>query len=243
MKSFYNYIILDPRKPGQYAYEGLNFSLLYEPFYIGKGRLSRKYAHLYPSYLNKRSLKSSKLKTILSVGFTKKDIKTYIIETAFNLSEEESFKNEIQYIKYIGRVKLRTGPLCNHTNGGEGTSGTICSEEHKNKIREKRKLQVMQPRSEETKNKIRDKRKYQIMQPRSEEVRNKIRNSVKEGHKNNPRCWITKDTENKQIYKQELDIWASYGWKRGRTGVNKGKTYSIEARQRMSEAAKLRKYK
>jgi hypothetical protein len=160
-------------------------------------------------------------------GFTIEDIKTYIIETASNITEIEAFKNEIEYIKYIGRYKLGKGPLCNHTDGGEGISG-ICSknkgktyEEIYGEEKAKQLKQLfMKPQLEETKNKIRDKRKYQIMQPRSEEVRNKIRETVKEGHKNNPRCWITKDTENKQVYKQELDKWIIQGWNRGRT-INK----------------------
>jgi hypothetical protein len=33
------------------------------------------------------------------------------------------------YIYAIGRDDLGTGPLCNHTNGGDGTSGWICTDE------------------------------------------------------------------------------------------------------------------
>ena len=33
---FYNYIYLDPRKPGKYSYNNLPFSLLYKPYYVGK---------------------------------------------------------------------------------------------------------------------------------------------------------------------------------------------------------------
>jgi len=62
MKSYYNYILLDPRKPGQYVYKGLNFSLLYEPFYIGKGKLRRKYQHIQNKQLRIRSLKIVNLK-------------------------------------------------------------------------------------------------------------------------------------------------------------------------------------
>jgi hypothetical protein len=38
MQIFYNYIYLDPRKPGRYTFKNLNFSLLFEPFYVGKGK-------------------------------------------------------------------------------------------------------------------------------------------------------------------------------------------------------------
>ena len=43
---YYVYIYLDPRKPGQFQYSGLNMCFLYEPFYIGKGSDKQMYSHL-----------------------------------------------------------------------------------------------------------------------------------------------------------------------------------------------------
>lgn len=41
-----NYIYLDPRKPGKYQYENLDFCLLYEPFYVGKDKDKRYLSHI-----------------------------------------------------------------------------------------------------------------------------------------------------------------------------------------------------
>ncbi len=35
---YYTYCYLDPRRPGNYFYEGIDFCFLYEPFYIGRDR-------------------------------------------------------------------------------------------------------------------------------------------------------------------------------------------------------------
>jgi hypothetical protein len=41
MNSYYNYVLLDPRKRGKYDY-GLDVCFLYEQYYIGKGKGRRK---------------------------------------------------------------------------------------------------------------------------------------------------------------------------------------------------------
>ena len=48
-----------------------------------------------------------------------------------NLTEGEAFKHEIYMIAILGRKDLGTGILRNLTNGGEGTSGNIHTEEWK----------------------------------------------------------------------------------------------------------------
>jgi hypothetical protein len=57
-----------------------------------------------------------------------------IVKLAENLTEQLAFLYEISYIFLIGRKDLGKGPLCNLTNGGEGTSGNILSEDTKHKI-------------------------------------------------------------------------------------------------------------
>jgi hypothetical protein len=64
-----------------------------------------------------------------------------------NLSEKKAFKLETELIKLIGRIDLKTGPLCNFTNGGEGTSGVIVSEETRKKRSEVRIGKKRPPRS------------------------------------------------------------------------------------------------
>ena len=86
------------------------------PYYIGKGKERRIF---------------SKKDRVVNVP---KD-KSRIIFLKQNLTEEEAFKNEIYMIAVFGRKDLGTGILHNRTDGGEGCSGMICSEEVKLKIK------------------------------------------------------------------------------------------------------------
>lgn len=73
------------------------------PYYIGKGKGKRAWS------TNRR----------INLPINKDNI----IILHENLSEEEAFKREIEYIAIYGRVDNGTGILRNLTNGGEGTSG------------------------------------------------------------------------------------------------------------------------
>jgi hypothetical protein len=84
------------------------------PYYIGKGRGKRIYS-------KNRAIKPPKDKS--RIIFLKK-----------NLTEAEAFKHEVYIIFVLGRKDLGTGTLRNLTNGGEGSSGHIKSEESKKKI-------------------------------------------------------------------------------------------------------------
>ena len=89
-----------------------------EPFYIGKGTLARAYRKVGRSlFWNKIANKH---------GFD-----VFILEN--NLTEQESFEREHYWINRIGRRDLNKGTLVNLTNGGEGASGCVQSEESKNK--------------------------------------------------------------------------------------------------------------
>ena len=81
------------------------------PYYIGKGKGGRVYTR------HKR-IKPPKDKSLII--FLKK-----------NLTEEEAFKHEIYMIAIFGRKDLGTGILRNLSNGGEGSSGAVHSEEWK----------------------------------------------------------------------------------------------------------------
>ena len=90
------------------------------PYYIGKGSEKRAYkrkkGEIHPP----------------------KD-KSRIIFLKQNLTEEEAFKHEIYMIVVLGRKDLGTGTLHNKTDGGEGSSGNICSQETREKMSEKKK--------------------------------------------------------------------------------------------------------
>jgi len=119
--NFYVYIYLDPRKSGVYKYGSYEFE--YEPFYIGKGKNERwKYINNRSDYFKNKinKIKESKLEPI-------------VIKLKENLDEDSSFILEKKLIKLIGRKDLNEGSLLNFTDGGEGGSGYVCSDETKNK--------------------------------------------------------------------------------------------------------------
>jgi hypothetical protein len=84
-------------------------------------------------------------------------------------SEEKAFEMEMWYISLYGRKDLGTGILRNMTNGGDGPSGWVPSEETKAKISKALMGHVM---SEESKKKNRDFR-LGVKRNDSEEVRNR----------------------------------------------------------------------
>ncbi len=126
------------------------------PYYIGKGIGSRAYKKY------KNEIKPPK-------------DKSRIIFLKQNLIEEEAFKHEIYMIAVFGRKDLGTGILHNRTDGGEGSSGRICSEETKVKIStaqigDKNHSYGKSP-SEETRKKLSDAGKGRVF---SEETRKKL---------------------------------------------------------------------
>ena len=61
MGDFYVYIYLDPRKPGSFMYNNLEFN--FEPFYVGKGTKNRAHSGIRDK---KKSLKT-KLQNFFTV--------------------------------------------------------------------------------------------------------------------------------------------------------------------------------
>jgi hypothetical protein len=84
--------------------------------------------------------------------------KTKIVFLHENLSEDQAKELEIQEISRYGRKDLGTGILTNLTNGGEGVSGMIHSEETRNVMSEKKSGEnnhfYGKTHSEETKKKM-----------------------------------------------------------------------------------------
>jgi hypothetical protein len=122
---YYNYVYLDPRKPGDYVYGEYHFD--YEPFYIGKGSNGR-YKSKHKEYCEK----------------IRKDILLEGLETIYHFLYEKSFEDyaydmEKVLIKAIGRKDLGLGPLLNKSDGGKETCNVIYTDEIRRKISEARK--------------------------------------------------------------------------------------------------------
>ena len=170
------------------------------PYYIGKGQKRRAYQNTGKPCA------------------TPKD-KSRIIYLKQNLIEEEALKHEIYMINIFGRKDNQTGILRNKTNGGEGVSGYIVSDEMKLKLsiintgkklsketknkmsqsgkniseETRRKLSEIRkgrPCSEETRRKISESKKNP-----SEETRRKIREAKKDVKWWNDECGNTKFAE------------------------------------------------
>ena len=117
---FYVYVYLDYRKPDTYNYGEYHFK--YEPFYVGKGKDDRMYKHLQ---LYDDTFKTRKLKKILKTISTEEFKSQYIILQKFSLLECQALMLEQDMIQTIGRRDLKLGPLTNLTDGGDGISGYI----------------------------------------------------------------------------------------------------------------------
>ena len=141
------------------------------PYYIGKGTRNR----IYSTHRKGAKPPKDKSRTI----FLKQ-----------NLTEAEAFRHEIYMINVFGRKDLGTGILINKTDGGEGASGAIRSDETRKKMSDANKnpseetrrnmseAQKGRTRSEETRRKISEKLKGK---PRSKEIKKKMSETQK-GH-------------------------------------------------------------
>lgn len=123
------------------------------PFYIGKGHGDRIKAHFQPS---QRKIKNIKNNMITHAETN--NIKVVVEKLHENLTEDVAISLEIWYIYKFGRIDNHTGILANHTDGGDGLSGRVVSDEARKKMSISRSG-VNHPmygkkHSQETKNKI-----------------------------------------------------------------------------------------
>lgn len=124
---FYLYILLDPRREGNYVYNDLKLN--YEPYYVGKGKGGRYKEHVQSLGVNEYNPKKiNKIKKLISLGY---DPLNYV-EIIPIESEELAYEKEIELISLIGRNILKEGPLTNILKGGKGGGDTISY--HPNKI-------------------------------------------------------------------------------------------------------------
>ncbi len=128
-----------------YAYVRANGT----PYYVGKGKGRRRF--------DWRG-KAAKPPTD----------KNLILLLRENLTESAAFQWEMNYIRYWGRKDIGTGILRNKSDGGEGASGAVRTDWHKQRVSETHQGKVM---SEETRAKIRAARLRQRMPAWSPEAR------------------------------------------------------------------------
>lgn len=108
-----------------------------DPFYIGKGHNDRAYAHLRRKFRQAKTRFYCKLNSLRVQG-----IQPQIDYLGKDMFEIEAFALEEYLIKYYGRLDLGTGCLTNHTDGGDGVKGLLCSIDTRKKISEANKGNV-----------------------------------------------------------------------------------------------------
>lgn len=157
-----------------------------EPFYVGKGLFKRAFN------TKRRSVWWNSIKD--KHGFD-------VIFLESEIDEKTAFEREIYWIKRIGRKQLNKGPLINQTDGGEGTSGRIMSEECKKQLAERLKGNTFvlgKKTSDETKEKLRlsklgeknpmfGKESFMKGKKHTHETRLKMKESIAKSLINNPR--------------------------------------------------------
>ena len=139
------------------------------PYYIGKGKGNRAYRR------RKTDIKPPK-------------DKSRILILKQNLTEQEAFRHEVYMIAVFGRKDLGTGILHNRTDGGEGSSGAIKSDETRKKLSEANKGRTY---SEETRKKMSEANKNP-----SKETRKKM-SEARKGERN-PFCGKNHSDENRR---------------------------------------------
>ena len=178
------------------------------PYYIGKGSGKRIYS-------KDRTIKPPK-------------DKSRIIYLKQNLTEEEAFRHEIYMIDVFGRKDLGTGILYNMTNGGEGSSGWVPSEESRRKMSQSSKGKT---HSKETRRKMGEAKKgntYMLGKTLSEETRRKIGEASK--GRDPSEETRRKISESKKNISEEN--------RRKMSEASKGRTPSEESRRKMSQSSK-----
>jgi hypothetical protein len=173
------------------------------PYYIGKGKDDRAFVK------NRRGVKPPK-------------DKSKIIFLKQNLTEEEAFKHEKYMIAVFGRKDMRTGILHNRTDGGDGTSGYVHTDENRKKISENTKYAM---KNEDIRKKI-----SQVNKGRkhSEESKRKIGQASK-GRKHS-------EESKRKMSKSQKGIFHSEETKIKISKSHEGKKRSVEHRKKISEA-------
>lgn len=113
----YVYAYCDPNELGSWKFEDIE--LKFKPFYIGKGKRSRKQTHLIEA---NRAIRDEAIITNRKqrkiVKLLKKNQKPIIIVLRKNLSEEDSYDLEKRIVDHFKRIDFTDGILYNYKGGG-----------------------------------------------------------------------------------------------------------------------------
>lgn len=205
-----------------YIYAHIN-PLKNEIFYIGKGTSNRAY--------RKKGRSDWWYKTVNKYGYI-----VDILEEG--LTEEEALEREKWYITRIGRRDQGKGPLVNQTDGGEGTSGRIMSEEAKNKLSEAQKGKKM---SEEAKKKISNLNKGQIPWIKDKTHSTEAKKKMSE---NNAKFFLGKkhsEESKKKMSETKKGKKPSEETRKKMSLAKKGRNHSKETKEKLSQLHKGKK--
>ena len=217
MNNFYVYMYLDPGNI---------------PFYIGKGKDQR---YRISTHIHKRGSNPFLINKINKVGVDKVQIKF----PHKDLTEEQSFYLEEYYIAGYGRRDLNLGPLCNLTNGGEGstcekTLTTFKGRTLSNEIREKiSKALIGRIFSKSSKQKMSIARQKQVAPMLGHNHTEETKRKISDANKGNQHSLGYKHTEETKRKISEAHKGNQYGL---------GHTVSEEHRQKISARHKGSKH-
>lgn len=151
------------------------------PFYVGKGQNNRCVSHFWPSSKGENLLKDNIIRKINRSG---SEVRINIVLTTVDESLAHSVEEHL--IGSYGRRDIRTGILANMTNGGEGVSGKIRTEEEKELRRKKPSPLRGVPLKTETKQKLSKslKKTYKLKKERGDSIASHLKGKeLTEDHK------------------------------------------------------------
>jgi len=218
------------------------------PFYIGKGKDNRYKVQQHLGTSHSNAFLQNKIRKVgvenIKIHFPHKD-----------LDEEQAFYLEEYYIAGYGRRDLGLGPLCNLTDGGDGPSGIIVSNETRKKMSDVAKDRIV---SNETRKKMSEsatgrklsdgaKRKLSEFN-KGHIVSNKTRQKISGANKGRLGYWSGKKLSEETRQKLSEAHKGQIAWNKGKKmpeetkrklrEVCKGKKHTKETKQKLSIAAK-----
>jgi hypothetical protein len=219
-------VMVNPKRFYTYAYLREDRT----PYYIGKGKENREYRK------HKGEIRPPK-------------DKSRIILLKQNLTEEEAFNHEKYMIAVFGRKDLGTGILHNRTNGGEGISGAIVSEETRKKQSEmnmgEKNPNYGKRWNEEQRKKLAEYRSQFVGEKNN--MYGKERKDLSERNKK-PKYWVTNGEIDKLILREDYEYYVSIGFQKGRCNVSekfkpkKGKKFSEKHKKNLMGSSNAKSF-